>query len=172
MSDGLKLLIAVFCNILEVLYNSLIDVARQFYGYKIPRLRVRPKTGGGIDLKFDEGTLTKTVDARIEKIDTARQNLAEAIDAIDELKSIAEENKRDLEFLTEQIQRAEENKLTVSEELQTLKGLAALDSRAVRKALMPTRVSIWTERVIAFGAGVVSSIVASYIYDFFVKPHL
>ena len=45
MPDRFKLLFAVFCNILEVLYNSVIDIARSFYGVKIPRVRVRPHEG-------------------------------------------------------------------------------------------------------------------------------
>jgi hypothetical protein len=48
--------------------------------------------------------------------------------------------------------------------------MAALDSEAVRKVLrMPTRVSIWTERVIAFLLGVIASTLASILYEFVVK---
>lgn len=168
-----KLLFEVFCNILEVFYNLVIEVARKALGVKIPRVRVRPSATHGIQLAFDKELPSENVDTRIAKIEVARENLAEAIAAVDELKDLAEENKRDLEFLTAQIQRAQENKASVSDELEALKGLAALDSEAVRKVLkLPTRVSIWTERVIAFLFGVISSIIASYLYDFLVKPHL
>jgi len=92
---------------------------------------------------------------------------------MDELKQIAEGNKRDLALLNYQIQNAEAQRQSVSGELDALKGIAALDSESVRKVLkLPTRVSIWTERVLAFLFGVISSIVASYLYDYFVKPHL
>lgn len=85
---------------------------------------------------------------------------------MDELKERAEENKHELEFLTQQVERAELDKANLSGELKTLKDMAALDTEAVRKVLrLPTQVSIWTERVISFLLGVMASVLASFLYD-------
>lgn len=76
-------------------------------------------------------------------------------------------------MLRYQIKRAETYKQSVRGELEALKEMATLDSETVRRALrVPTRVSIWTERVIAFSFGIAASVVASYVYEFFVKPHI
>ncbi|MFS2037274.1 hypothetical protein [Agrobacterium tumefaciens] len=45
------------------------------------------------------GEMEVTVDQRIQKIDLARDNLAEALSAMDELKSSAEENRAELQRL-------------------------------------------------------------------------
>jgi len=134
---------------------------------------IRPFATDGRYIFFGPLSEPSTIDSRIQKIDSARAGLTEALSAMDELKQIAEGNKRDLALLNYQIQNAEAQRQSVSGELDALKGIAALDSESVRKVLkLPTRVSIWTERVLAFLFGVISSIVASYLYDYFVKPHL
>jgi hypothetical protein len=85
----------------------------------------------------------------------------------------AKDNRRDLALLNSQIEYAEAERESVSGQLNALKGMAALDSESVRKALkLPTRITIWTDRVISFGFGVLSSIVASYVYEYLIKPHL
>jgi prefoldin subunit 5 len=168
--EKLWLTIEVLCNIIEVLVNSFIKFAAHLYKIKpVPAIRIRPSRGR-IHIAFNTDTGSESVDARIEKIDSARESLADALAAMDELKTRAQENKRDLEFLTHQIQRAEVDKASLSEELKTLKDLATLDSDSVRKVLrLPTRVSIWTERVIAFVLGVAASTIASVFYEHVVK---
>lgn len=107
-----------------------------------------------------------SVDERLAKIEAARSSLLDALTAVDELKNKAEENKADLEYLTKQIHAAEENKADLSEQLKTLKSISELDSEQVRTVLkLPTRLSIWTERVIAFLLGIAASILASIIYE-------
>jgi hypothetical protein len=162
---SMRFVAEVGANVIIVLFNKQMKL--------IGLSEIKIKTNEG-RLKLMVGDAPEaSVDERIAKIEAARASLLEALSAVDQLKQRADENKQDLEYLTKQIERAEADKATISDELQTLKGLAALDSQAVRKVLkLPTRVSIWTERVIAFLFGVISSIVASYLYDFFVKPHL
>lgn len=99
-----------------------------------------------------------------------RAGLTDALSAMDELKEIAEGNRRDLVLLKHQIRAAEAQRQSVSGELDALKEIAALDSESVRKALrLPTRVSIWTERVIAFLLGIAASILASVLYEYVIK---
>ena len=172
MSDKTRLIIDVGCNILEILFNLLLKFVPRFSSDK-KELRIRPFATDGRYIFFGNPTEPSTIDSRIQKIDSARAGLSEALSAMDELKLVAEENKRDLILLNSQIQNAEAQRQSVSTQLDALKGIAALDSESVRKALrLPTRISIWTERVLAFAFGVISSIVASYLYDYFIKPHL
>lgn len=175
MSIRSRLVFDVAINVLEVLLNLLLEMMLFPFGgnKKLGPLRIRPYAGDGRYIYLGETRSREGIDSRIAKLDAARSSLSDALAAMDELKERAETNKRDLEFLRDQIQRAETHKLSVSGEIEALKEMAALDSETVRRALkLPTRVSVWTERVLSFLFGVVSSIVASYLYDFFVKPHL
>jgi hypothetical protein len=169
MSDKTRLFVDVACNIFEILINLLMKIAFPFSsGDK--ELRIRPYATDGRYVFFGPPVSPGTIDSRIQKIDVARAGLTEALSAIDELKNIAEGNKRDLALLNYQIQHAEAQRQSVSGELDALKEIASLDSESVRKALrLPTRVSIWTERVIAFVLGVLASVLASLIYEYIVK---
>ncbi|MGM4928071.1 hypothetical protein [Tardiphaga sp. 619_E2_N8_5] len=160
-----KLVAEVGVNVLVVIFNKQMRLVG------LGEVRIKTKEGR---IKLLVGDATEaSVDERIAKIESARTSLTEALSAIDELKERAEENKQDLEFLTKQIERAELDKANLSGELQTLKGLAALDSDSVRRVLkLPTRVSIWTERVIAFLFGVAASTVASLLYEYVVKKFI
>lgn len=105
------------------------------------------------------------IDERVAKIEAARSNLLEAIEAIDELREKAEENRQDLAALTEKLGESEKQKAVLDMELSTLKGLASLDTQSVRKSLgIPTRLQVWTERMISFGFGILASVIASAIW--------
>lgn len=160
-----KFVAEVGINVLIVLFNKQMRII----GLK--ELRIKTNEGR---LQFLVGEASEvSVDERITKIETARTSLLDALSAVDQLKQQAEENKQDLEYLTRQIERAEADKAHLSDELATLKGIAALDSESVRKALrLPTRVSIWTERVIAFGFGIAASTIASLVYEYGIKKLL
>ncbi len=112
-----------------------------------------------------------SVDERLQKIETARESLAEAIVAVDALKSAAEENKRDLERLNVAIEQAESQKQSLSTELSTLKEIAAIDGDALRRALgLPTRLDVWRDRIVAFLLGVAASVVAAFLWEWLIKP--
>lgn len=112
-----------------------------------------------------------SIDARLIKIDAARASLEDALSAMDALKATAEQNKADLKRLERAIEKAEGQKADLSAELNALKQLSALDSDSVRRALrMPTRVDIWRERIIAFGFGIMASVVAAYLWELWIKP--
>lgn len=170
--EKIELSFEIAANIAEVIVNSAIKMIEATYSIKeVPRVRIRRKGAFGVTVSYvEKGVSEATIDDRLAKIESARDSLVEALSAVDELKERAEENKRDLEHLTEQIHRAELDKQSLSSELQTLKGIASLDSESVRKVLkLPTRVTIWTERVIAFGLGILASTIASLIYEYVIK---
>ncbi|MGJ5036191.1 hypothetical protein ACQR13_18970 [Bradyrhizobium sp. HKCCYLRH3059] len=162
--EMIKFASRVAANIARVIADSNIEALNQILRtLGLATIKVR-STRLGVSISVDDGT--DTLDARIAKIDTARQSLSEALAAMDELKERAEEHKHELAFLTQQVERAEIDKANLSGELKTLKDMAALDTDAVRKVLrVPTQVSIWTERVLSFFLGVAASVVASFLYD-------
>lgn len=115
-----------------------------------------------LDIYADSG---KTIDARLQKIDSARQNLAEALQAIDELADTAAQQKREMEDLSRIVEATAVQKGMVENELATLRSLARLDATSVRKVLeVPNFWQRWMERLIGFAFGVVASILASYIF--------
>ena len=59
-------------------------------------------TGTGFELSFDTGT-EASIDERIIKIDQARANLVDGLKAIDELRTSAEENKKEAQIALEQL---------------------------------------------------------------------
>lgn len=129
---------------------------------------------GRIAQRYGFGTLglqtRDSIDARLVKIDAARAGLEDALSAMDDLKATAEQNKADLQRLERAIEKAEGQKADLSAELSALKQLAALDSSSVRRALrMPTRVDIWRERIIAFTAGIAASVVATLLWELWIK---
>lgn len=72
-----------------------------------PVLRIGTKNGRPYaDIVWEESP-TQSIDQRIEKIDAARANLADALSAIDELKQAANSNKADLEEAISQLNQAQ-----------------------------------------------------------------
>lgn len=108
-----------------------------------------------------------TIDSRLAKIDSARDSLADALEAMDELRRQAEDNKQTLETLNRAVDSAAKERHVVESELNDLRTLATLDTDAVRKALrMPTRIHIWAERLIGFLIGVAASFAATALWQF------
>lgn len=121
---------------------------------------------GPFDLSIAVGQSRETVDERLKKIDAARQNMREALEAIDELGIQADRNKAELSTLAAAIAAAKDQKSTLVTEAQALEALKAIETEAVRKALgVPTKAQRWAERGIAFLLGVLGSYVASVLWQ-------
>ncbi|MDX8523059.1 hypothetical protein RFM68_00950 [Mesorhizobium sp. MSK_1335] len=120
--------------------------------------------------KFDLATILDdseaSVDERLLKIDQARQNLTEALSAIEELGSQAGRQKAELEILTAAIAQAANEKAAATNELTTIRTLSNLDTQAVQRAFaIPTRSQRWFERGFSFCLGIVASLIASFVFD-------
>ena len=125
---------------------------------------------GAVSIELKASSDPKNVELRLAKIESARENLAEALAAMDDLKSAAEENKRDLDRLNEAITSAQAEKEGLTAQLNTMKQLATLDSEFVRQVLrVPGAVEMWRERIYGFGSGIAGSIISSYVWDWFQK---
>lgn len=125
-----------------------------------------PTKIGRLDLWQMLNASEASLDERLLKIDSARQNMAEALEAIDELAKTAAHQKSELESLTAAVANAAQQKAIASVELTEVRALASLDTQAVRKALdVPSRTQRWLERLIAFALGIAASFVASIAYE-------
>jgi hypothetical protein len=109
-----------------------------------------------------------------KKFETARLSLTEALSAMDELKETAQQNKRDLENLTNAIARAESDKADLNAQLDALKKLSAIDTDAVREALrIPTEVDKWKERIWGFiVGGIIARVFATALWELAIKPYV
>lgn len=133
----------------------------------------------GYRIRFDKGAVSfelkassdpKNVELRLAKIESARESLSEALAAMDDLKSAAEENKRDLDRLNEAITTAQAEKKGLTAQLDAMKQLAALDSESVRQVLrVPGPVDVWRERIYGFMSGIVGSLVAQIMWEVFTR---
>ncbi|HJW40460.1 MAG TPA: hypothetical protein VJ476_04425 [Rhizomicrobium sp.] len=144
---------------------SIIDPAAILAGLIYESLkRIRVRVGAaGLEVEFRPSE--ETIDKRLARISAARENLIEALEAVDELESAAKKNKRDLEQLNSALAEAEKQKGDVHAQLNALKQIAVLDGGAVRKSLgLPTTLDIWRDRTIAFASGVLASLLAAWLW--------
>jgi hypothetical protein len=119
-------------------------------------------------LSFDA---TRDLDERIRKIESARDNLRDALSAVDELQRSAQDNRAELAALQDALQRASAERDTLSAHNENLKRLADVDIRTIRRTLgIPTRQEVWRGHALSFVGGVLTTFILSLAYDFVVKP--
>lgn len=123
--------------------------------------------GGKVVLKRS-GLLNSTkssLDERLRKIEVAKTNLEDALEAIDELKNEAKRNQDALTQLTKKLDEREREKGALDAKLVELRTLSDVSASTMQQVFrIPTRASVWAERAIGFGIGVGASIAASMIY--------
>jgi ethanolamine utilization protein EutA (predicted chaperonin) len=159
--SALESLIGASLNVSAVVFSEVGKVALSYM-----RDMGFPTKIGRFDLAKILNASEASVDERLLKIDNARQNLSEALQAIEELADQAGKQKQELETLTAAVTNALNEKAAATDELAQIRGLVSLDTRAVRKALeVPTRTQRWLERFIAFAFGIGASFLASIIYE-------
>lgn len=114
---------------------------------------------------FPKDSQHETIDARLAKIEVARRNLAEALEAIDELKSAAEANQAELVIALERLRDAQDQRASAEKEVQAVRSIAQTDVEVFRKlAGVPSKMEIAKERLIGFILGVLASVIASFIW--------
>lgn len=107
----------------------------------------------------------ETIDARIAKIDEAKERLIEGLSAIEELKSAATTNKKELHETLRRLSDIHDSKLLAERELTAIRAVASVDLSAFQKiAGVPSKRTIRLERTIGFVLGVLASLVASVIW--------
>ncbi|TBZ20991.1 hypothetical protein [Rhizobium leguminosarum] len=128
---------------------------------------------GAIGISIDEVLVkkeTRDIDSRIAKIETARENLLEAISAIDEIKATAEENKRELAELQKSVTKIGKQKEELTQDRKLLVQLTGAEKDRLRRMLgAPTRFQSIATTVVSFIVGGVASWLLTYAYDFGIK---
>ena len=146
-------------SLLAAFIKTLSDVLTS------PVLRIGTKNGRPyVDIVWTDQP-SQSIDQRIEKIDAARANLADALAAIDELKLAASSNKTDLEDAISQLNQTQAAKLAAERDLSLVRKIADSDVEAFRKlAGVPSRSQVAKERALGFVFGVVASLLASGLW--------
>ncbi|MBD2179946.1 hypothetical protein H6S82_11830 [Planktothrix sp. FACHB-1355] len=103
----------------------------------------------------------ENIDSRLARLEQIKQDLKEAISAVDSLQSEAQQRKGEVEKLRAAIKKLEEDKNNVENILQVSEeSFARLLSRANSKG----RIRGWIDGlIVGFVSGVISSLVAGYI---------
>lgn len=92
------------------------------------------------------------------------------MEALDELKKTAEQNRDDLMRLNAAIIKAEEQKVFYQSQMEVTKAMAQFDSAQLRETLsIPSNRDVWRERIIAFTLGFLASVLASAIWEYGIK---
>jgi ribosome-binding ATPase YchF (GTP1/OBG family) len=102
-----------------------------------------------------------SIDERIAKIDMARKSLVDVINAIDELKKEAYDNKKDAAQALQQIDELEKDKESLNKELDAIRTVIRSDVEGFRHVAGITNRT--KERVIGFISGIIASMIASGI---------
>ena len=98
-----------------------------------PVLRIGTKNGRPYADIVWKDQPSQSIDQRIEKIDAARANLADALAAVDELKKAANSNKADLEEAISQLNQTQAAKTAAQHDLNTVRKIADSDVGVFRK---------------------------------------
>lgn len=108
---------------------------------------------------------TRSVDKRVARLEDARHALMEGLQAIDELRSEADRNKKDLATALADLNAVKTDKATAERELSAVKEAVSVDVEVFRAiARIPNEAQIKRERLIGFTTGVLASIIASGIW--------
>lgn len=125
---------------------------------------------GNIDIGTYLNQREESVDDRLKKIEVAKSNLQDALEAMDELGLQAASHKREFEQLKISLVNLSEKKLSASAELDAIRDLAKLDTGVVQRALgVPSKRQRWAERAFSFVLGFAASFVASIAYEYWLK---
>jgi multidrug resistance efflux pump len=105
-------------------------------------------------------------DERIRKIDEARNNLASALTAMDELKEEANTTKAEAEALREKVSSLIYEKNLASNELNEIQNLVESNIGVFQRLTgVPTRKQIAKERFVGFALGILASLIASLLWE-------
>lgn len=123
-------------------------------GNGLPSIEILPKYAA-----------TDTIGQRIEKIDIARKNLVDALEAMEELKQAAEQNKTELAAAIERLNIAHKERVFAERELQAVRGIAQSDIEVFKKlAGVPSQLEVAKERFVGFVLGILASVLASGVW--------
>lgn len=145
-------------------FRAYFELMERLFKVRNPEYK-RPKIVDVVVRSVLQEENSLSIDERIKKIDAARENLQDAIYAVESLREEANSNRLDLEDALRRIADAEREKHEVGKQLEALKQVAEADTAAFRRVVgLPTKADVWRERLLGFASGIVASIIASVIF--------
>ena len=108
----------------------------------------------------------KSIDERLAKIEVARAALLESLQAMEDLKVQAGENKRELAEALSRIEVLKEERLSAEREVDALRTVAKVDAGALKRLFeVPGQGRIWRERFYGLLSGILGSIIAALLWE-------
>lgn len=158
----------------------MVDINRSSRTYKLGleagRFAARVLTGAvGFNAVADLIELVAkkeagNVDIRLAKIEAARDNLLEALNAIDEIKATAQEHKRELQTIQQSVVKIVEERDDLIADKALLEQMTSAERDRLRKMLgVPTRLQSILIWITTFVFGGIVSWLLTYAYDSKVK---
>lgn len=145
----------------------VVEVTQKIFGGYISLIEKVVSAFLGRRVSLDVFSDSQSLDERIAKIEEARNNLFEALQAVDDLRRTADENKQELKEALEKLTQMESQKASLSTELAEIQKIKNADVGAFRDLIgIPTAKDKWWERFIGFVSGIVASIIASALWIF------
>src|ERR1035437_801511 len=143
---------------LEIFVSNYIE----FIAKSLSNILVKSNSKNPL-LRFEEEK-NSSIDARIKKIDLAKNNLLEGLTAINDLQLEASKNKKDVELAVKQLEELRNNKASLENEVESIKKIIDSDINSFKKIVgVPSSKDIRSERIIGFISGIAASIIASLL---------
>jgi hypothetical protein len=128
---------------------------------------------GGVSAAVRLPALERSIDQRLEKINHARDNLREALAAVDELQDNAEESRKSLATVTAALAKAEQQEAALNAKLDSLRQLRNVDVDIARDVFgIPNAVDKWRERIWGFLFGILAGLLVTVGWELALKPFL
>lgn len=129
--------------------------------------------GGGLGADIFDSIVRREsgdVDKRLAKIEAARENLLEALTAIDEIKATAQEHKRELEVIRNSVVELGNENDRLAADKKLLVQMTSAERERLREMLgVPTRLQATLMWVGTFLFGSISTWFLTYAYELKVK---
>lgn len=147
---------------IDMILASSENIVRLILGKSLKRRITFNVLGNKIEVRVSPDG---DIDKNISRLDIARENLQEALSAIDELKSTAERHKHDAREFQKKVEMARTESIAVDQIRQINR------DELTRLLQLETRSSRLIGASIGFVFGIISSLIASFIYATISQPH-
>ena len=153
----LRVLMRFLYKIIEAYIKSVADML------EIIGLRIQVKLPSIFRFEISPG-VHETVDERLAKINAARSNLRDVLEAMDELEREAKRSKTHVDWMRFRLAEIESSKESAEKELEDIKNIINVDVESFRRvAGIPSSGQVRRQRFLGFLSGVFASILAALI---------
>jgi chromosome segregation ATPase len=144
------------------MFGSLLEIYIDIIEKFLKKIRISKINVIGVEFSIDKST--GSIDERIKKIETAKQNLIDGLSAIKELETEAENNKKEVKKALLEVEKLRKNKDSLEKEIDSIKQVISSDVSSFKKvAGIPSESQKKRERFLGFISGIIASLLASGI---------